>query len=856
MAAAEKVMLVAPAKGLWSSRLTREKEFRTLMATLAEPSLIDPATSARRWIADYCADARRGDVLCAAPDDPAWLAAFEEIAAIAVGDLGNARERVQRHAADIGTGFRIIGESEERPWPLSPVPLLISSAEWAGIAAGVRQRAELLETILADLYGEATLVERGHIPAALLGGSPFYLRPLGGLVPPGGHHLHFIAIDLGRGPTGEWRVLADHLRTPTGAGYALENRLAISRGLGSLQGRLNIDRHAPFFAAFRAGLAAACRRSDPRIGLLTPGRLNPSYPEQAHLARYLGLLLVEGDDLAALDDKLYVRTIGGLKRVDALWTRLDPRLLDPLALDAHSSIGVPGLIDAVAAGNVAVANMPGVGVLESPAFGAFLPRLATHLLGADLLIPNIATWWCGSAGECQQVEAGFDNMLIGPAFGVAPLGLPGNVPLHGAEITGAARQALFADLARRPQDYVGQEIVRLSTMPVVAEDQLVARPFTLRVFAARGADGAWTILPGGLARIGEQADDRAGLIGEGSWSADVAIHGGASVDEVSLLPPPDTLHVRRNPGTLPSRVADNFYWLGRYLERGEAQLAVIRVMLGNSIDVDAGAALAAETVGRLVGLIVAAGGAPHPPSLRRADLAAFARLTLEGEGNQSVRAINRLARGIGQGSRDRLAADMVRLLDAPFPMQGGLLDRTGSLQRRYAALSGLSAEHMGRTAAWRFMDLGRRVERAATMARMLRNFGMTQASGDDLSTLLDLADSQISYRQRYLTGIARVPVVDLLALDPGNPRSVAFQVERIREHLAVLPVLGDDGMDEPQQAQAAALAALLTATGAAALDETLLGDIERKLYALSDAIAHRYFLQGAEPLRAGGLTLA
>ncbi len=303
------------------------------MATLAAPSLLDPTIHAARWIADYCAREKKGDVLCAGRDDPAWTTMFEELAAVAGDDLAHARDRVQRHAADIGTGFRIIGESEERAWPLSPVPLLIEADEWAGIEAGVAQRAELLETILADLYGDAKLVERGLIPAAMVAGSPFFLRPMAGLVPPGGHHLHFIAIDLGRGPTGEWRVLADHLRAPVGAGYALENRLAISRTLGGLQGRLNVMRHAPFFAAYRDGLAAACRRAEPRIGLLTPGRYNPSYPEQAHLARYLGLLLVEGADLAALEDKLYVRTIGGLKRVDAIWNRLDPRLLDPLAFD-------------------------------------------------------------------------------------------------------------------------------------------------------------------------------------------------------------------------------------------------------------------------------------------------------------------------------------------------------------------------------------------------------------------------------------------------------------------------------------------------------------------------------------------
>jgi hypothetical protein len=281
-------------------------------------------------------------------------------------------------------------------------------------------------------------------------------------------------------------------------------------------------------------------------------------------------------------------------------------------------------------------------------------------------------------------------------------------------------------------------------------------------------------------------------------------------------------------------------------------------MLGNSIDADAGAALGPETVGRLVGLVVNGGAAPHPASLHRTDLTMFARTAMEANegGWHSVRVINRLARGIGQGSRDRLAADMVKLLDAPYPSKGGMLDRAGSLQRRYAALSGLSAEHMGRTAAWRFHDLGRRLERALAMARAVRVLGMPHATIDDLSTLLDLADSQISYRQRYLTGIARIPVVDLVALDPGNPRALAFQIEAICDHVRALPVLADDGMDEPQQAEAAGLIAIISTATAATIDEAVLGDLERRLYALSDAVARRYFLQGAEPLRAGGLTLA
>lgn len=816
------------------------------------PPVVTPASLADRWLADYRAAAQPGDVVDGAP---AWTAAFSELAAVAGGDLAHARERVARHAADIGTGFRVVGEAAKRAWPVSPVPLLLDADEWRGIAAGVAQRAALLELILADLYGPARLVADGHIPAALVAGSPYYLRSMTGLMPPGGHQFHHLAFDLARGPDGAWRVLADHLRAPVGAGYALENRLAVGRTLGGLQARINVQRYAPFFAALRAGLAAGCRRADPRIALLTPGRFAPSHAEQAHLARYLGFLLVEGADLAVLDDKLYVRTIGGLKRVDALWRRVDPRLLDPLAFDSHSRIGVPGLIDAYAAGEVVIANAPGAGVLEAPAWSAFLPRLAQVLTGEPLTLPTIATWWCGQAHARAAVEDRLDRLLIAPAFGVRPLGLPEGA-VAGASLTPGARAALLADLAKRPQDYVGQEQVRLSTMPVVVGGALVPRPFTLRVFAARDGDGAWQVLPGGLARIGDAPDTRAAVMGDGVWSADMWVHGREAVKPTSLLPAPDSLQIRRNPGTLPSRVADNLYWLGRYLERGEALLGVTRVMLGTSIDADAGGALAPDTARKLVGLIVAGGTAPPPRSFAPADLTAFARTAIEAPDQHSVVAINGLARAIGEGARDRLSADMVRLLEAPLPRHPGLLDRAAALQRRYAALAGLSAEHMGRTAAWRFLDLGRRVERALGCGRAVRAFGLAGASLDDLSTLLDLSDAQIGYRQRYPTGIARVPVVDLVALDPANPRSLAYQTERIRTQLRALPVLGDDGLAEPQQAAARAVDSAVATADAATLDAAALFGVEQKLYELSDLVARRYFLQGAEPLRASGLTLA
>lgn len=813
-----------------------------------------------RWVADYRAATGDGDVLTESQGAAAeaWTTLFDEIAGVAGGDLGAIRDRVQRQADEIGTGYRMPGESEERAWPVSPVPLLIPEAEWTGIAEGVVQRARLMDMLLVDIYGAQKLAREGHIPAALITGNPYFMRPMVGLTPPGGRHLTFYAVDIARGPNGEWRVLGDHLRAPVGAGYALENRLAVSRVLGGLQTRLNIQRLAAFFSAMRAGLGAMCHRADPRIGLLTPGRYNPSYAEQAHLARYLGLLLVEGDDLAVHEDRLYVRTIEGLKRVDALWRQLNPRLLDPLAFDPRSQIGVPGLIDAMAAGDVVIANSPGSGVLESNAVSAFLPRLARALLGEPLKLPNIATWWCGQQAEFDHVRAALDTMVIAPAFETLPPGLEGVGPRAAAELDAKTRARLLDDMARRPMDYVGQEVVRVSTMPTVDAGGLVPRPFTVRVFAACDANGQWQVMPGGFARIGKHEDSRAVVIGEGAWSADVSIVATRPVEPVTLLQSGDQVRIRRNPGTLPSRVADNLFWLGRYLERGEAILGLIRAAIGGSIDADGGAALAAGTIDKLGKLLISASAAARCAEAGDTDIVSLAHAALDDSAeDDSVRSLMSRARAIGEVSRDRLAIDFWRLLDDGHPGDNSMNVRASILQQRFAALMGLAAEHMGRTDAWRFHDMGRRVERALSVARLARTFaGSATATVDDLSTLLELTNSQIGYRQRYQTGVALLPVRDLVLLDTSNPRGLPFQVERIRRTLRALPNLDDDGVPEDQEAKAAALAATVVVTPVDAFDTATLEGIEQRLTGISDAISRRFFLQGSEPLRAHGLTLA
>jgi uncharacterized circularly permuted ATP-grasp superfamily protein/uncharacterized alpha-E superfamily protein len=804
-------------------------------------------------IAAYAQAAGSGDIVGA--DAPIWAAILDEALVAGAGDFEATRARVQRRVDEIGAGFRLEGEVEERRWPISPLPLVISKGEWRGIAAGVSQRAALIETVIADLYGPQKLVSGGVIPPALMAGSAHFLRSMVGVAPPGGKHMRLYAADLGRGPDGGWRVLADHAHAPVGVGYALENRLAVSRVLTGIQSRLNVERLAPFFAALRDGLAAACNRQEPRLALLTPGRFNQSYAEQAHLARYLGLLLVEGADLAVHEDQLYLRTIEGMKRIDGLWQRVAAHLVDPLALDSNSQIGVPGLIDAVAASNAMLANMPGCGVVESAAFAAFLPRLAVLLTGEALKLPNIATWWCGQPREAEQVQANLDDMIVAPAFAAQPLGFSTREGRLGSTLSVTEKAALIADMARRPIDYVGQEVVHLSTMPALVNGEIVPRPFTLRVFAAVDAAGQWTVMPGGLVRIGEVADVRAATMGANCQSADVIIHSDKPVAQVSLMESDET-SIRRNPGTLPSRVADNLFWLGRYLERAEALLALVRASQGGSLQTDHGPALAQGTAARLHQQL-AHYGASKRIGAEDSGIAELSRIALDDPLDAaSVRNLLRTARTIGEGSRERLSPDFWTLLEAGFPAEGGVLQRVARLQERFAAFAGQASEHMGRTAGWRFHDLGRRIERALTLCRLVRGFGGDDALPDDLALLLELSNMQISYRQRYPTGFALARVRDLVALDPYNPRSIAYQMEEICTHFAALPRLKDDGMAEPHQAAALALRARTMMLGATDLNAAVLMQIEADLLALSDAIGGRFFLRGATKLRAAGMTFA
>ncbi|WP_022721726.1 circularly permuted type 2 ATP-grasp protein [Rhodopseudomonas sp. B29] len=786
---------------------------------------------------------------------PVWSRYFEAFAGLPADEIERRFAAADRHLRDAGVTYRAPGETAERAWQLSHVPLLIGETEWQQIADAIAQRATLLERVLHDIYGDGRLIADGALPAAAIAGSADYLRAVSGIKPPHGRYLHLYAADIGRGPDGRWWVLGDRTQAPSGAGYALENRLVLSRAFTDLYKSMNVERVAPFFEAFRDSLRASADRDEPRIGLLTPGAFSETYFEHSTLARYLGFLLVEGDDLAVSGDRLHIRTVAGLKRIDVLLRRVDSNSLDPLELDASSQLGVAGLIDVLRKGGVVVANMPGSGVIESRALLGFLPSLARRLLGEDLKMPHIATWWCGQASAREEVLSRLDDFVIEGAYGGGVPGFSHHGPVLPAELPPVVRDHLRDAIASRGLDYVAQEQVRLSTTPVWDDGKLAPRPFVLRVFAAATEHG-WSIMPGGFCRIADRLDSRAVSMGEGARAADVWVVADHAVSAASLLPATESVRIRRITGVLPSRAADNLFWLGRYLERAEATLRLVRAL--SAPQRDPGKGPLHHAIERIQRLLTTWGATSLGARSSTARIAADA---LQGEEFGSALSLIRSAQRNASSLRERLSPDawqwisaMADKLTTPVDDEEAVILAAEVALQELSSFSGLAQENMNRAAGWRFLRMGRRVERAINTARFTRQFAFDEASVEDLDVLLTLVDSQITYRSRYLVAPLLAPVRDLAVLDPYNPRSVAFQVAELVEHIASLPQLREGGLIERPQRLAVALQARLTTDEAAALDTRALFALEQDLLTLADAIGSHYFPHGASATRPEKLT--
>jgi uncharacterized circularly permuted ATP-grasp superfamily protein/uncharacterized alpha-E superfamily protein len=731
-----------------------------------------------------------------------WTRFVGELSTLDEADYARRLTAARGMVRDNGVTYNVYDDEggEARPWDLDILPLLLGPEEWKTLEQGVIQRARLANAFLADAYGSQTLIERGVLPPHLVAGNPQLLRPMLGVAPLGGVHVHFMSFDVTRAADGSWTLLGQWVDAPTGAGYALENRIVVGQAFPEPFHDMNVHRLAAFFHAYREAVLSLANAGRPRAVLLTPGPFNEAYFEHAYLARYLHLTMVEGDDLLMRDGALYLKTLSGLEPVDILFRRVDSNFCDPLELRSDSALGVPGLVEVARGGRTVIANALGGSVAEAPVLASHETALCRALLDETLQLRSTPTTWCGTEKARRGVLERLDKLVIRGAFDTAPLFAKNSSARLGAEMSSVERQKLADLLTRRGGAFVAQEDLPLGTAPVYEGGTLAPRPVALRLFAAWTPRG-YVVMPGGLTRVAKDAARRSLSMQSGAASKDTWVLCDGPVDRFSLLPAGEPLKIRRVGDEAPSRAMDNLFWLGRYAERTETLVRMVRAVLLR-LDDDtsvAATANAADLARRLLApyaLVTEAAvnvAADGDVSTLAQELQALIFQRNHDDGLQAnLLNVKRTAWSV----RDRLSVDTWRTVlaftapdGAQTSSEGGVRGYLDALVRRAAALSGLAAENMTRGPNWLFLEMGRRIERTANTTWLLRQIFGTQDAAEELRLplALEIADSTMTYRSRYLGDLQAAPIIDLLLLDESNPRAVAFQLETLKAHIEDLP---------------------------------------------------------------------
>ena len=811
-----------------------------------------------------------------------WSRFLEGLQQIGRSGIAQRAEQARRLLRENGVTYNIVGapEGPDRPWELDPLPFLIAQSEWQVLSAGLQQRARLLNAILADLYGPQRLVRERVMPPAVVFENPNYLVPCHGLVPRGGIHLLLHAANLARQPDGDWRVIADRTQGPSGAGYAVENRVVISRILPQDFVSLHVERLAGFFMALREtlrGLALA-QRDNPRVVLLSPGTRSSRYFEDGYLARYLGYALVEGGDLTVRGDKVYLKTLGGLLPVDVILRRILDQDCDPLELSPDSNLGAAGLLQAARGQQLALANAAGSGLLESPVMQAYLPACCQAIFSESLLVQGKPTWWCGDPQSLHYVEAHFSELLIRDAYVHRD-----RVPFDVKRMAESDRNALLKLIKTHPTRFVAQLPLERSTAPVWNGRGLSASSFVLRTFATFSG-GDYRLLPGGLCRVAEGTGSLGDSASSGKTSKDVWILSDRPVETLSLLTgKARAVELRRSANDLPSRVADNLFWLGRYSERAEALLRHLRscvVRLTNEVE--------PTSLTELAILVAALEDSPgertFPDSKQPGMLEQLRKLLLAGVFDRSysgslafiLQAFHRIA----SSARDRISVDSWRIVNqlqfdtqlasgTPSERLGDILLMLNQLLNLLSAFGGLGTESMTRGPGWRFLDMGRRIERATQILGLVRRTLVD--SGPQwtalLEAILEIADSSMTYRNRYLASLELAPLLDLILIDETNPRAVGFQLNALSEHVHQLSSDLNDSHVSPEQRIMLDAQSVLRLTDVEALVEIgptgqrdqldrFVRSLEELLRDLSNSISHCYLTHTVPTRQLGSVRAA
>jgi uncharacterized circularly permuted ATP-grasp superfamily protein/uncharacterized alpha-E superfamily protein len=778
------------------------------------------------------------------------------------------RDTVRMLRSD-GATYNVYGQQDglNRTWQLDPVPLLLSSSEWVSIETGLMQRAELLNLILQDLYGPRNLIRQGIIPSDLVYADPRFLRPC--VVPTPGNPpaLTLYAADLVRSTDGRFRILRDHTQAPSGMGYALENRTVMSRLIPSLFRDSHPHRLAPFFRRLRetlAALAPAAGHMEPRVVIMTPGPHNETYFEHLYLSNYLDYTLIEGSNLTVRDDRVWLKSVSGLEPVDVILRRVDDHFCDPLELRPDSLLGVPGLVEAVRRGRVAIANPLGAGILESPGLMAFLPRLAKHLLGQELRLPSVATWWCGQPRELDYVLANLDKLVL------RPINRAKGKPVFGDQLNAAALAAWRERIRARPHQYIGQEQLSLSSAPTLTDGRMQPHQSILRTFVAAGQD-SYMVMPGGLTRVGEKPESRIVTNQAGAYSKDTWVLASEPEQIVTLLPQGKASYSQMQE-TLSGVAADNLFWMARYAERAENMIRLIRNVhnLRNetlqSPDPVNQAALGMLLQGLTQMTMTYPGFTGAGADKRLAEpLAEIIDLISNQQRTGTLAANLSACINTAYAVRNMVTADTRRVFndigdELAMLAQGGhtdlqlLQDAQDRIITALMAIAGATSESMSRDLGWHFLSLGRRIERSLQLIALLRALLSGCASAEVemllLESVLGVAESLSLYRHRYRNRPQLETTVDLLLLDENNSRSLVYQLNAARQHLSVLP--GQEVRPYKREMrlviEAATQLKLANAEELAQADdnirprlETLLANLGQSLSETSNALTATYF---------------
>ena len=736
-----------------------------------------------------------------------WAHAGQVIDQLGLDELRLRHHETRRLLDDDAVTYNVYGAdgSTPTPWALDPLPVLVSSQEWASIERAVVQRAQLLNLVLTDLYGRRDLLRQRLLPAEVVFAHPGFLRQCDGVRLPGTQQLFTTAVDLVRDAAGHYTVLADHTQAPSGAGYALENRVVVSRVFSAMYRDSQVHRLAPFFRMLRTALQviAPPAADDPRIVVLSPGPSSETAFEHAYLASYLGYPLVEAGDLTARDDRVWLRSLGRLEPVDVILRRTDASFCDPLELRSDSVLGVPGLVEASRLGTVSIVNTLGSGVLENPGILPYLPRLAEHLLGQPLLFPSVQTWWCGDRDGRRHVLAHLDELVVKPiALGQDATSLP-------SELSGVARDDLRRRVEARPEAWVGQEHVEMASAPALGPAGLEARRSVLRAFAVARHD-SYAAMPGGLTRVasssnGSRISNQTGALSKDTW---VLASEPEKLSGFWLQPGPPVSAIEPA-GSMSSRAAENLFWIGRYAERAESVARLLRTVHDRRNDFQqspnpAGAECLQVLLGSLTRLTSAYPGFGSEGAadwLAASDAELLALVVDEGRPGTLAYAVRRLL-AAAQAVRDQLSTDtwmvvgnlereIVGLRTPSLGRETVVAHTLGQIMQSLLALSGLAGESMVRDPGWRFMDAGRRIERGVQLASLLQTTVTAERGTATDSLLLEstliAAESIITYRRRYRSHAQLETILDLLVLDADNPRSLTYQVDRLSEDVRHLP---------------------------------------------------------------------